>query len=266
MSSLKTTTDWDATTYDRLADPQEEWARGVLERLPLEGDETVLDAGCGSGRVTRLLLERLPRGRVIGVDGSESMIATARDSLAEHSARIDFINGDLLELTPEVLRAETGFDAVDAVFSNATFHWIADHGELFARLFALLRPGTPLVAQCGGSGNVAVWVEAVRRASSRQPFAPHVEGFLPWSFYGPDETGKRLRAAGFERVSCWLEERIVRPEDPRDYVAVSGLASFRERLPDELGEPFIDAVMDELPEPLELRYVRLNIDARRPAR
>jgi hypothetical protein len=79
--SRHTTTDWDARNYDRLAAPQEEWARKVLERLPLEGDETVLDAGCGSGRATKLLLDKLPDGRVIGVDGSPSMIEVARESV-----------------------------------------------------------------------------------------------------------------------------------------------------------------------------------------
>ena len=66
--------DWDAAAYDRLADPQEQWGREVLARLELDGDETVLDAGCGSGRVTKLIVERVPDGRVIGVDASESMI------------------------------------------------------------------------------------------------------------------------------------------------------------------------------------------------
>ena len=75
------TVDWDAASYDSLADPQEEWAREVLERLELRGDETVLDAGCGSGRVTRLLVERLPQGKVIAVDGSQSMIEMVRHVL-----------------------------------------------------------------------------------------------------------------------------------------------------------------------------------------
>ena len=114
--SARTTTDWDAERYDRLANPQEEWARGVLERLPLDGDETVLDAGCGSGRVTRLLLERLPEGRVIGVDGSTSMVAFAREALAEHTDRVTLINSDLLALTPELLREKSGVAAVDAIF------------------------------------------------------------------------------------------------------------------------------------------------------
>ena len=77
--------EWDAETYDAVSDPQFEWGMEVLERLELRGDETALDAGCGSGRVTAELLERLPEGRVIAVDGSEAMIEKARERLGDRA-------------------------------------------------------------------------------------------------------------------------------------------------------------------------------------
>jgi trans-aconitate 2-methyltransferase len=254
------TTDWDAKAYDRLAAPQEEWARDVLGRLRLDGGETVLDAGCGSGRVTRLLAERLPQGRVIAVDGSKSMIEQARQTLAEFGDRVELIHSDLLQLEkPDPL--------VDAVFSNAVFHWIFDHEALFGNLRSTLKPGGVLAAQCGGEGNVANWVAAVKRAAEREPFAEYLAGRPePWHYASPEETKARLVDAGFEEVRCWLEDRIVEPEDSREYVAVVGLAAHHERLPAELREPFTDAVDEELPQPLVLRYVRLNIEARVPAR
>jgi trans-aconitate 2-methyltransferase len=258
--SSRTTTDWDAKNYDRLAAPQEAWARRVLERLPLEGGETVLDAGCGSGRVTRLLLEKLPDGRVIGVDGSPSMIEVAREAFADDD-RVSLINSDLLERLADQL----GPASVDAVFSNATFHWIQDHARLFVRLHSVLRPGGRLVAQCGGRGNVEGWVQAINAVAAREPFAEHVDGFEPWNFYEPEETEERLRAAGFERVRCSLEEMpVVIPDDPREFVSVVGLASHHERLPERLRKPFTDAVLDEFAGNVELRYIRLNIDASRP--
>ncbi|MEX2448708.1 MAG: methyltransferase domain-containing protein [Solirubrobacterales bacterium] len=247
-------TEWDAKTYDRLAAPQEEWARDVLARLPLNGDETVLDAGCGSGRVTRLLAERLPRGRVIGVDGSASMIAEAREALASYGNQVELIESDLLELQLA--------EPVDAVFSNAAFHWVFDHEVLFGRLYEALKPGGRLAAQCGGAGNVANWVAAVKRAAASKPFSEHLAGRPePWHYATPEKTQVRLERAGFNRARCWLEERLVSPEDPREYVAVVGLAAHHERLPAELREPFTDAVVAELPEPLVLRYIRLNIEA-----
>src|SRR5918997_7208165 len=136
--------DWDAATYERLSAPIEAMGRDVLSRLELAGDETVLDAGCGTGRVTAALVERLPRGRVIAVDGSRAMVEEARRRLP---ASVDVLQADLLELELEEL--------VDAIVSTATFHWIGDHDRLFARLRESLRPGGRLVAQCGGGGNGA---------------------------------------------------------------------------------------------------------------
>lgn len=249
------TADWDAAAYHRLAKPQEEWARHVLERLPLRGDEVVLDAGCGSGRVTEMLLERLPRGRVIGVDGSPSMVEQARDNLAERSDRVELHVADLREL--ELAQP------VDAVFSNATFHWIAEHDRLFRRLRSAMRAGAPLVAQCGGEGNVAEFAEAIERASALPEFAPAFEGWpAPYNFAGVAETEERLRQAGFDRIRCWLEEKLVQPEPAREFAAAAGLAPHHERLPEQQRDRFTDAVLERLEKPVVFRYVRLNMDAR----
>ncbi|MGN6276127.1 MAG: class I SAM-dependent methyltransferase [Solirubrobacterales bacterium] len=246
--------EWDAEAYHRLAKPQEEWARQVLERLPLQGDERVLDAGCGSGRVTRMLLERLPRGRVIGVDGSQAMIDEARANLEQWGERVDLRVGDLLDLQLD--------EPVDAVFSNATFHWIPDHPTLFGRLRAAMKPGTPLVAQCGGEGNVAEFAAAIEEVCALPEFEATFESWpTPYNFAGPAVTEKRLQAAGFDGIRCWLEERLVEPEQPREFGAAAGLAPHLERLPEEQHEIFIDAVMERLDRPVVFRYVRLNIDA-----
>src|SRR6187431_1425343 len=92
--------DWDARTYDRVADPMTRWGAAVLDRLPLRGDERVLDAGCGSGRVTELLAERLPGGRVVALDGSSQMVAAARERLAPFGDRVEYVVADLLEPLP----------------------------------------------------------------------------------------------------------------------------------------------------------------------
>jgi trans-aconitate 2-methyltransferase len=246
--------EWDAEAYHRLAKPQEEWAREVLERLALRGDETVLDAGCGSGGVTELLLERLPQGRVIGVDGSQAMIDEARSNLERWGDRVDLRVGDLVELQLA--------EPVDAVFSNATFHWIPDHETLFGRLREAMKPGAPLVAQCGGEGNVAEFAAAIEEASALPQFAAAFEGWpTPYNFAGPAVTEELLREAGFDEVRCWLEEKLVEPEQPREFGATAGLAPHLERLPPEQRDAFVDAVMERLEKPISYRYVRLNIDA-----
>lgn len=247
--------EWDAEAYHRLAKPQEEWARQVLERLSLRGDEMVLDAGCGSGGVTRLLLERLPHGRVVGIDGSQAMIDEARSNLEQWEARVELRVGDLLELRLD--------EPVDAVFSNATFHWIPDHETLFRRLREAMKPGAPFVAQCGGEGNVAEFAAAIEEASALPEFADAFEGWpAPYNFAGPAVTEQRLREAGFDGIRCWLEEKLVEPEQPREFGAAAGLAPHLERLPGEQHDAFVDAVMERLDKPISYRYVRLNIDAR----
>lgn len=249
--------EWDAEAYDRLADPQEEWARDVVERLELAGAETVLDAGCGSGRVTRLLLERLPSGRVIGVDGSAEMIAVARAALGG-DPRVELRVGDLLGLEVD--------PPVDAVFSNATFHWVPNHERLFARLFATLRPGGALEAQCGGAGNVAEWERAITAIAGDQRFVAYFRDMPPgWHFASVGDTRARLERTGFDVGRVWLERRRYTPSDPREYLRAVGLAKHLARLPEGLHDEFIDAVHGSMVRPLTLEYVRLNISAMRPA-
>jgi trans-aconitate 2-methyltransferase len=244
--------DWDATEYERLSAPLEAMGREVLQRLELNGDETVLDAGCGTGRVTAVLAERLPRGRVIAVDASPAMVEEARRRLP---AGVDVREADLLEL-------QVG-EPVDAIVSTATFHWIDDHERLFSRLHAALKPGGRLVAQCGGSGNVEEIKEAGFEVAREQPFAEHLGDWQgDWNFAAPGETERRLRDAGFTDVWCWSTRVDVDLDDPAGYLATICLGSFLERLPEELHEPFIDAAVEQLGSPLTIHYVRLNILAR----
>lgn len=248
--------DWDAATYHRVANNQEEWGIEVLDRLVLRGSERVLDAGCGSGRATKLLLQRLPEGRVIGVDAAPSMVEEARSNLAEFGDRVELRVENLTELELD--------EPVDAVFSNAAFHWIADHELLFARMAAALRPGGALEAQCGGEGNVAEWKRAVEAAIGDERFAPYFRGMpQPWNFASVGDTEARLERAGFAVGRIWLEERVIEPSEPRDYVRSVGLNPHLARVPEELRDDFIDTVLGSMLRPLRLDYVRLNISARK---
>jgi trans-aconitate 2-methyltransferase len=254
--------EWDAKTYERVSDPQFEWGLEVLERLRLRGDETVMDAGCGSGRVTEKLLERLPDGRLIGVDGSAEMIKASDERFAG-DPRVALFVSDLLELTPALLEDHAGRGKMDVVFSTATFHWIPDHDRLFSVLHDVLEPGGRLVAQCGGEGNVAKHAVAIATVASRPEFAPHYEGMsMMWNFASPDATEQRLRAAGFAEVSCWLEEKPVQPEHPYEFTTTVTMGPHLSRLPEELQRPFAEAVLELEDDPLTLNYIRLNIDAR----
>jgi trans-aconitate 2-methyltransferase len=244
--------EWDAETYDAVSDPQFAWGMEVLERLELRGEEVVVDAGCGSGRVTAELAKRLPRGRLIAVDGSEAMVAKAHERLGEE---VTYVVSDLSELNLS--------EPVDLIFSTATFHWIPDHDRLFARMHANLRPGGRLVAQCGGAGNVAEHVAAIVRAAGRPEFGSHFEQMAGmWNFAAPEPTEERLRAAGFAAARCWLEDKPVTPPDPLRFTMTVTLGPHLAQLPEEKRVAFAEAVLEESEQPLTLDYVRLNIEAR----
>ena len=251
MSALR---DWDAATYDRVSDIQMQWALEQLEHLELGDDDVVLDAGCGSGRVTALLADRVPRGRVYGVDVAPSMAKYAGEALGD---RATILCQDLLELElPE---------PIDTAFSNATFHWIHDHDRLFARLYAAIKPGGQLVAQCGGRRNIDSFRVLADTVAATEPFAPYFGDWVrPWNYAGAEETKARLERAGFTEVSCWLEPRPVTPDDPRAFVQTVCLVRHLDPLPEELRAPFIDRVLEQAGDPLVLEYVRLNMTARRP--
>ena len=247
--------DRNADEYHRVSDPLVEMAVKVLDRLPLRGDETVLDAGCGSGRVTQLLLDRLPQGRVIAVDSSPDMVKRARAELGD---RADVREADLAQL--RLLPGEQ----VDAVLSTATFHWVPDHDALFASLAEALRPGGTLVAQCGGEGNVARVHVAVLDAIADAGLDDRFAGWPgPWNFASPETTERRLHAAGFAEAECWLEPWPVQPADPRAYLDTVCMGPFLERLDATEQGRLVDAVLTRLGEQPTLDYIRLNIVARR---
>jgi trans-aconitate 2-methyltransferase len=252
-----TVREWDGSVYDRISAPMEALGRAVLDRLELAGDETAIDAGCGSGRVTEALLERLPRGRVIAVDASASMVRAARERLERSGItpeRVEVREGDLLEL--EVA------EPVDAILSTATFHWILDHDRLFARLHAVLRLGGRLVAQCGGEGNIDVLRGVANEVLAHEPYAAHFRGWRPpWNYAGPEATRERLLGAGFSSAECWLQPAPQQPEHPREFLSSIVLGPHYQQLPEELREPFMDTVLAELGEPVVVDYIRLNLDA-----
>ena len=245
--------DWDAATYDRVADPMTRWGSAVLERLPLNGDETVLDAGCGSGRVTEQLAERLAHGRVIALDASPSMVAEAGRRLARFGARIELLVADLGR--PFALPDDR---LADAILSTATLHWVPDHDALFRNLAAVVRPGGRLVAQCGGVGNIG---------SIRAILATTGDGWLGGAhFETPEATAGRLRSAGFVDVETWLqpEPTTFEPGEPLEtYLRTVILGAHVGRLA-TAGErdAFVHEVALRMAEPV-IDYIRLNILATR---
>lgn len=248
--------DWDGARYDQLARPQERWGTAVLDRLELRGDETVLDAGCGSGRVTQELVRRLPAGRVVALDASASMLRQAEQRLAPWRRQIDLVRGDLGALEPEMLG---GAAPVDAILSTATFHWVADHDRLFSDLARVLRPGGQLVAQCGGRGNLEAVLGAVRSLG--------VERVGSWRYPSVEETRDRLERAGFTAVAVWDHAEptpFPERESLADFLEAVCLREHLATLAPSERRPFANEVAAAMPEPV-IDYVRLDIVAWLPA-
>lgn len=262
---MSANTYWNAETYDRIGKPMRRWAQQVIDDLQLRGDETVLDAGCGSGSVTFDLLERLPAGRIYAVDASAEMIASLQRTVDERGeTRITPLHASLTDFTlPE---------QVDRVFSNAVFHWIPDDAALFGCLFRATKPGGRLRAQCGGYGNNRHVLEAVEVVRQEARFAPHLAGFSDSKKYRtPEEATASLEQAGWRDVQARLWDQPVPFEDPDEaalYVQTILLRDHVARLPEELRSAYCRAVVDETArrwgEPYTADYVRLDLWAMRP--
>jgi trans-aconitate 2-methyltransferase len=246
--------DWDAPTYDKISDPMTRWGTEVMGRLQLAGNETVLDAGCGSGRVTEQLLERLPQGHVIGLDLAPSMLTEARRRLARFGSRVSLVQADLLDLGPDTLG---GHGPLDAVLSTATFHWVLDHDRLFRNLASVMRSGAALEAQCGADGNIARLLEAVRKVGGERAGT--------WLYATPEDTRRRLARAGFVDVEVWThpEPTPIDPGEPLEtYLATVCLRVHVSDMAEDERRHFLRQVAQAMPEPV-VDYVRLNISARR---
>jgi trans-aconitate 2-methyltransferase len=196
-----------------------------------------------------MLLEGLPRGHVVALDGSPSMIEEARRRFAG-DPRVELVTADLARPLP--LAAP-----VDAILSTATFHWITDHGPLFRNLAAVLRPGGRLVAQCGGAGNVARVTAALRAVD---PTLRQTKNYAT-----PEETTAHLAAAGFVDVRVWLQPEPTRfdPGEPLEtFMRTVILGDVLPQIPEARRAAFVHDVATRMEVP-EIDYVRLNIDARR---
>ena len=258
--------EWDSAAYDRISAPQFSWGRKVLDRVVLRGDECVLDAGCGTGRLTGELLERLPRGCVVGLDLSENMLVAARENLAQFGDRVQFVAADLLHLPFKA--------AFHGIFSTAACHWVPDHELLFRNLYAVLQPGGWLVAQCGGGPNLKRLLTRVLALSQRQPYAPYLGEYQhSWEFSDAESASRRLRAVGFVDVQTSLEPAPTRFDQAGQYIEFVSKVILHRHL-EQISEPPVrHTFLQELAElaahddpPYELDYWRLNLSGLKAAK
>ncbi len=254
------TREWDSATYHRLSDHQFAWGMKVLARAPLPPGDVVMDAGCGTGRLTGELLARVPRGHVVAVDLSENMLRTARSHLEhEFGGRVRLVCADLQHLP--------FCSAFDGIFSTAAFHWATDHPRLFRNLFQALKPGGWLEAQCGGGPNLARLRARAAALMDEPEYTEYFAGWSgPWEYADAQTTAERLREAGFINVETSVEPaefRLPNAEDYRQYLATVTFHQHLARIPDAvLRQRFLERLAAD-PD-FEMDYWRLNLRARKP--
>jgi trans-aconitate methyltransferase len=262
MTTSESAREWNSQAYHKVSNPQFEWGLKVLERLELRGDERVMDAGCGSGRLTSKLVERLSHGEVVGVDLSHNMLTQAAEHLRGCAARTRLVQADLTCLP---------FDnEFDAVFSTASFHWVLDHETMFASLARALKPGGKLEAQCGGGANLR---DVHRRVKARMQSAKYARFFEswkhPWEFAGAETTADRMQRAGFVEVETWLEPagfKLGSAEEYREFLGPVILRPFLNAISDRrLRDEFLEDMVTEAAEDpsFEFDYWRLNLRGRK---
>jgi trans-aconitate 2-methyltransferase len=256
---------WDAAEYARNSAAQQGWALELMMKLALAGTESVLDVGCGDGKITAEIARRVPRGTVTGVDSSPEMIELARSSFPPSgNPNLVFRLGDARALD---------FDRVfDIVFSNATLHWVKEHGPVLRGTARSLKRGGRVLFQMGGRGNGAEIFQVAGRLTEASPWSRWLAGFEPpWGFYGPEEYGPWCREAGLRTVRVELLPRTMLQK------GAEGLAGwirttwmpYTDRLPEDLREDFIREAVDRYMEThpadsdgkVAVRMVRLEVEA-----
>ena len=257
--------EWNSSEYHRLSQPQVSWGKKVLARLRLRGNELVLDAGAGTGRLTADLLQALPDGRVVALDVSQNMARSAREYLQpQFGHRAQVITADLLDLP---------FNGVfDGIVSTAAFHWVLDHDRLFRGLFRALRPGGWLEAQCGGHRNLAPLIGRMDVLAKSPKFAPFLGSFpSPWLYQTAEAAAEALQRAGFVEIRTDLLAAPTLLDDRSHYSEFVKNVIVRVHLGclpnQDLREQYVSELADQAANdspPFLLDYWRLNLSAKKP--
>ena len=258
---------WNAADYHKSSPAQQQWAKELIAKLGLAGNERVLDIGCGDGRVTAEIARNLPQGNVTGVDSSPEMIQFARDHFPqqEHS-NLSFRLGDA--------RALPFSEAFDVVFSTAALHWIRDHKPVLAGIAESLRAGGKLLIQMGGRGNAEHALRAGTIVQKRPEWVQYFNGFsFAYGFFDNAEYRGWLIESGFEPVRVELIPKDMTYSSRRDFAAWirTTWLPWMARLPETRRSGFIEEVMDEYLKnypadtdgTIHISMVRLEVEAKK---
>jgi len=231
--------EFDGPEYLTASSHQKEWGRRMIADLPLRDSETILDLGCGDGLLSDELAQRVPRGRVVGVDSSWNMIETAR----KHQR--DNLHFQWMDI--EHLQLEHQFGLV---FSNAALHWIKDHRKMLHRLYVRLRPGGILRFNFAAEGNSSNLIAVLKDTMAQDRFAPFFRQFdWPWTMPGADEYRALIEHFEFSELNVWLENADRYFDSAQELIAWIDqpcLVPFMDALPERAKWTFRSAVVEAM--------------------
>ena len=268
---------WDAQTYDEVSRlVQYRWGQQILQWRKWSGNEIVMDAGCGTGLLTKLLANRVPMGKVYGVDIDSNMIKQAKSNL-KGLKNVELVLSDISDVKLPT--------KLTVIFSNASLHWVRDHAKVFQHFWNMLKYGSSepsqLLIQCGGYGNLQRILLLARRVTELNEFKEYFTNMdQSWYFAKSGDTTKLLRKIGYVNIKVHLNNdrvSLTNREIYSRFVKTVVLKPFLERLPDnKTRNRFLELFLDEVEKkststtgkksqtPWSLDYVRLNIIADKP--
>ncbi len=261
---------WDAENYHKVSSIQETWAIELLSKRKWKGNEVLIDAGCGSGRVTRIIANILKKGKIYAIDLDQNMIEKAKINLKDQE-NVIFVNSDLstVEL-PE---------PVDIIFSNAVIHWIKNHYKLFCNFWKLLKQSGEILIQCGGKGNLGTVIPLLNLTRESNKFKGYfLDWEDPWNFATAEETFSIMERTGFKKIETGLIKKIAKFssfEEYRLFMKTVVMKPYLSYLPSDHDNQIIDSFMDyffkhqkrnikgfsEVITDYTIDYTRLNISA-----
>ena len=256
---------WNAEDYAKHSSIQRTWARELISKLKLQGHESVLDVGCGDGKVSAEIARYLPNGQVLGVDSSNDMIDLACANFPKQNhPNLSFQLADARNLPFQ--------EQFDIVFSNAALHWIKNHDPVIAGIQNSLKPGSRILLQMGGKGNADSIFSTADSILSKDEWHRFFFDFeFPYGFYDSEEYKTCLNKAGLKPVRVELIPKVMSYDDKdglAGWIRTTWLP-FTQRVPDDKKEAFINQIVDKYVEEypfdhdgkVHVSMVRLEVEA-----
>lgn len=254
---------WDAQTYDKVSsNVQFEWGQKLLEKRRWIGNEIVMDAGAGSGNLTKILADKVPNGKIYAVDADSNMIQQAKSNLSGYK------NVQVIQSSMDKVNLPT---EVDVIFSNAALHWVPDQEGVFLHFWRLLKPNGDLLVDYGGHGNLERPLSVIFKLMHSDQFKEYfVNWKKTWYFPKPDETEKLLHKLRFRDIQVNLSSQTIPFSDGQSFatfVRTVIMKPFMGYLPDvKRQEEFLNLFLNEFERSgwtWSLEFSRLNISARK---